>query len=125
NNVLLKSQKDQALPDVDALLTYGASGLGGTQWAFTGSGLDRQRSGVDVLGGYNDALRTLFARDYPNWQLAVNVSYPIGGNTAVAQAARTRLLIQQNMAQIHASAPTVATEATNAAHQQTDDSQGI
>jgi len=125
NNVLLKSQKDQSLPDVDALLTYGASGLGGTQWAFSGSGLDRQRTGIDVLGGYNDALRTLFARDYPNWQLAVNVSYPIGGNTAVAQAARTRLLIQQNQAQIRASELTVATEVTNAALQVTNNSEGL
>ena len=125
NNVLLKSQKDQSLPDVDALLTYGASGLGGTQWAFSGTGLDRQRTGIDVLGGYNDALRTLFARDYPNWQLAVNVSYPIGGNTAVAQAARTRLLIQQNQAQIRASELTVATEVTNAALQVTNNSEGL
>jgi outer membrane protein len=125
NNVLLKSQRDQSLPDVDALLTYGASGLGGTQWAFTGTGLDRVRSGVDVLGGYNDALRTLFNRDYPNWQLAVNVSYPIGGNTAVAQAARTRLLIQQSQAQIRASELTVATEVTNAALQVTNNSEGL
>jgi outer membrane protein len=125
NGVLLKSQRDQALPDVDAVLTYGASGLGGTQWAFTGTGLDRQRSGVDVLGGYNDALRTLFNRDYPNWQLAVNVSYPIGGNTAVAQAARTRLLIQQSQAQIRASELTVATEVTNAALQVTNNSEGL
>ena len=41
NNVLLKSQRDQALPDVDALVTYGASGLGGVQWNLTGSGLDQ------------------------------------------------------------------------------------
>ena len=125
NNVLLKSQKDQSLPDVGALLTYGASGLGGTQWAFSGTGLDRKRQGIDVLGGYNDALRTLFNRDYPNWQLAVNVSYPIGGNTAVAQAARTRLLIQQSQAQIRASELTVATEVTNAALQVTNNSEGL
>lgn len=125
NDVLLKSQRDQALPDVDALVTYGASGLGGTQWRFTGSGLDRQRTGIDVLGGYNDALRTLFGRDYPNWQLAVNVSYPIGGNNFVAQAARTRLLMQQNQAQIRASELTVATEVTNAALQVTNNSEGL
>jgi outer membrane protein len=125
NNVLLKSQKDQSLPDVDALLTYGAAGLGGTQWSFSGTGLDRTRTGVDVLGGYNDALRTLFNRAYPNWQLAVNISYPIGGNTAVAQAARTRLLIQQSQAQIRASELTVATEVTNAALQVTNNSEGL
>jgi outer membrane protein TolC len=120
NSVLLKSQRDQSLPDVDALITYGASGLGGTQYEFLGSGLDRQRAGIAVQGGYNDALRTLFGREYPNWQFALNVNYPIGGNAAEAQSARTRLLIQQNQAQIRATELTVATEVANAALQVTN-----
>jgi len=120
NSVLLKSQRDSSLPDVDALVTYGASGLGGTQWNLTGSGLDRSRDGVLFAGGYNDALSTLFGREYPNWQFALNINYPIGGNAAEAQAARTRLLIQQNQAQIRASELTVATEVTNAALQVTN-----
>ena len=125
NNVLLKSQRDQSLPDVDALVTYGASGLGGMQYEFLGTGLDRQRAGVAVQGGYNDALSTLFNRDYPNWQFALNVNYPIGGNAAEAQAARTRLLIQQNQAQIRASELTVATEVTNAALQVTNSTEAL
>jgi outer membrane protein len=125
NNVLLKSQRDQSLPDVDALISYGASGLGGTQYEFTGSGLDRQRAGIAVQGGYNDALRTLVNRDYPNWQFALNINYPIGGNAAEAQAARTRLLIQQNQAQIRASELAVATEVTNAALQVTNSTEAL
>ncbi len=125
NNVLLKSQRDQSLPDVDALVTYGAAGLGGVQWNLIGSGLDQQRSGILVDGGYNTALRTLFNRDYPNWQFALNVSYPIGGNAAEAQAARTRLLLQQNQAQIRASELTVATEVTNAALQVTNSTEAL
>ena len=125
NNVLLKSQRNNALPDVDALVTYGASGLGGTQYSFSGSGLDRIRQGVLIQGGYNDALRTLAGRDYPNWQFALNVSYPIGGNSSEALAARTRLLIQQNQAQIRASELTVATEVTNAALQVTNSTEAL
>jgi outer membrane protein TolC len=125
NTVLLKSQRDSSLPDVDALITYGASGLGGTQYAFSGTGLDRIRQGVQVQGGYNDALNTLFNRDYPNWQLAVNVSYPIGGNNFEAQAARTRLLLQQNQAQIRASELAIATEVTNAALQVTNSAEAL
>ena len=34
NTVVLKSQSNSALPDVDAIVTYGASGLGGVQYAF-------------------------------------------------------------------------------------------
>ena len=68
---------------------------------------------------------TLFNRDYPNWQFALNVSYPIGGNAAEAQAARTRLLIQQNQAQIRATELTVATEVTNAALQVTNNAEAL
>ena len=125
NSVLLKSQRDQSLPDVDALVTYGASGLGGVQWNLTGSGLDQQRNGILFDGGFNNALSTLFNRDYPNWQFAINVNYPIGGNPAEAQAARTRLLIQQNQAQIRASELTVATEVTNAALQVTNSMEAL
>jgi outer membrane protein TolC len=125
NNVLLKSQRNQALPDVDALVTYGASGLGGTQYSFSGSNLDRVRTGVLVNGGYGDSLSTLFNRDYPNWQFALNISYPIGGNSAEAQSARTRLLIQQNQAQIRATELTVATDVTNAALQVTNAAESL
>jgi outer membrane protein len=125
NNVLLKSQRDQSLPDVDALVTYGASGLGGVQWNLVGSGLEQQRQGILVDGGYNKALSTLLNREFPNWQFALNVNYPIGGNAAQAQAARTRLLIQQNQAQIRASELTVATEVTNAALQVTNSTEAL
>ncbi|MCM3881902.1 MAG: TolC family protein [Vicinamibacterales bacterium] len=125
NSVVLKSQRDQSLPDIDAVVSYGASGLGGTQYAFNSTGLDRVRTGVLVDGGYSNALGTLFGRDYPNWNLAVNISYPIGGNTAEAQAARTRLLLQQNQAQIRASELTVATEVTNAALQVTNSTESL
>ncbi len=125
NNVLLKYQSNSALPDVDALVTYGASGLGGTQYNFTGSGLDRVRQGIAVQGGYDDSLGTLLGRDYPNWQFAVNVSYPIGGNNFEAQAARTKLLMQQNQAQIRAAELTIATEVTNAALQVTNSMEAL
>lgn len=126
NTVLLKSQRNLALPDVDAIVTYGASGLGGVQYKFDRpTGLDRQRIGVLVDGGYSNALRTLYNREYPNWQFALNVNYPIGGNAAEAQAARTRLLIQQNQAQIRASELTVATEVTNAALQVTNSTEAL
>ena len=126
NSVLLKSQRDQSLPDVDAVVTYGAAGLGGVQYQFDRpTGLDRQRIGVLVDGGYGNALTTLYNREYPNWQFALNVSYPIGGNAAEAQAARTRLLIQQNQAQIRASELAVATEVTNAALQVTNSTEAL
>lgn len=125
NNVLLKSFRDQMLPDVDAIVTYGAAGLGGTQYSFSGTNLDRLRTGVLFDGGYRNALDTLMGREYPNWQFALAVNYPIGGNAANAQAARSRLLIQQNQAQIRATELQVATEVTNAALQVTNSAEAL
>ena len=124
NSVLLKSFNDQKLPAVDLTTTYGGAGLGGTSIQFRGSGLDRVRTG-ETPGGYSDALRTLFDRSYPNWALQVNVSYPIGGSSADASAARTKLLLSQNQAQIRASELTVATEVTNAALQVQNNVEGL
>ena len=124
NNVVLKSLNDQKLPAVDLTTSYGGSGLGGTSFTFAGSGLDRVKTG-EIPGSYTDALSSLFDRKYPNWTMQVNVSYPIGGSAADANAARTKLLISQNEAQIRASELTVATEVTNAALQVQNNVEGL
>ena len=124
NNVILKSLNDQKLPAVDLTTSYGGSGLGGTSFTFAGSGLDRVKTG-EIPGSYTDALSSLFDRKYPNWTMQVNVSYPIGGSAADANAARTKLLISQNEAQIRASELTVATEVTNAALQVQNNVEGL
>jgi outer membrane protein len=114
NNVLLKSFNDQKLPQVDLTSAYGGAGLGGNSIQFTGNGLDRVQTGF-LPGGYSNALSSLFNRAYPNWILRLDVSYPIGGNSADASAARQKLLITQNQAQIRASELRVASDVTNAA----------
>ena len=124
NAVLLKSFNDQKLPQVDANIVYGAAGIGGTQILFSGTGFDRVRTG-EIAGSYNDALHSLLGRDYPNWTAQLIVSYPIGGNQASASAARSKLLIAQNQAQIRASELTVATEVTNAALQVTNNTEAL
>ena len=124
NNVILKSLDDQKLPQVDLTTTYGGSGLGGTSIQFAGTGLDRVKTG-EVPGSYVDALHSLLGRNYPNWTMQVNVSYPLGGSAADANAARTKLLIAQNEAQIRASELTVATEVTNAALQVQNNVEGL
>ena len=83
NNVLLKSLRDQSLPDVDALLLrrgrVGRHAMA-RQRQWPGSRADRH----PLDGGYGNALDTLFDREYPNWQFALNVNYPIGGNARSA-----------------------------------------
>ena len=79
NNVLLKSQRDQSLPDVDALVTYGASGLGGVQWNLAGSGLDQyaqrrpgrrrvQQCVADTVRSRLSELAVCIDRELPDWR---------------------------------------------------------
>ena len=49
-----------------------------------------------------NALSTLTGRDYPTWNVQVNVSYPIGGSAAEAQYARGRVQRNQSAAQLRA-----------------------
>lgn len=116
NEITLKSLRDQTLPAVDLVTSLGMQGLGGTQYIRSGQGLNSVITGA-VKGGYDSAWRTLWGRDYPNWNLQVNVSYPIGGSGAEANLARAQLQRSQTQAQLRALELQVATEVTNAALQ--------
>ena len=116
NNVTLRYMRNLTLPDLDLQATYGAAGLGGTQFVRTGSGVTSQIVG-SVPGGYGDAWRTLTGRNYPTWNLGFNFSYPIGASAADAQVARARVQLNQSGAQLRAMELQVATDVTNAALQ--------
>jgi outer membrane protein TolC len=111
-DVSLKFFRNETLPDLDLIASYGAQGIGGTQIFRSGLG------GVvtsESPGGYGDALRLLTNRDYPSWNLQVNVSYNLFGSQAEAQYARSRLQKNQAQVRLRAMELQVATEVTNAA----------
>jgi outer membrane protein TolC len=116
NDVTLTLMRNNTLPDLDLNLSYGAVGLGGTQYRRQGSGITSVIVGT-LPGGYSDAWRTLSGQDYPNWNFQVNLSYPIGASAAQAQYARARVQRNQSAAQLRALELQVATEVTNAALQ--------
>jgi len=116
NDVTMRYLRNQTLPAVDLTAIYGMQGLGGTQFIRQGSGLGSTVVGT-IPGGYSDAFRTLTGRDYPTWNLLLNVSYPLGGSAADAQYARARVQLNQAAAQLRAMELQVATEVTNAALQ--------
>jgi len=116
NDVTLKFLHNQTLPALDLTAIYGAQGLGGTQFLRTGTGVTSSIIG-SVPGGYADALRALTGRDYPNWNVALNLTYPLGGSAADATVARARVQRNQSAAQLRALELTVATDVTNAALQ--------
>ena len=116
NDITLKLLHNQTLPALDLVANYQAQGLGGTQFIRQGTGLGSTI--IDTIPfGYSRALSTLLGRDYPVWQLQLNVSYPIGGSQADATYARGRIQRSQAAAQLRSLELTVATDVTNAAVQ--------
>ncbi len=116
NDVTLRFWRNQTRPAVDLQVNYGAQGVGGTQFIRSGTGLGSTVTGT-IPGGYGDALSLLRARDFPTWNAAVAVSYPLGGTNADGQYARTRVLRTQQTTRLRALELQVATEVTNAALQ--------
>jgi outer membrane protein TolC len=116
NDFTMRFMRNQTLPALDMSATYGAQGLGGTQFIRQGSGLGSTVIG-QIPGGFGDALRTLTGRDYPTWNFQMNLSYPIGASAADANYARARVQLSQSTAQLRALELQVATDVTNAALQ--------
>jgi outer membrane protein len=116
NDITLNYARNQTLPALDLTAQYGAVGLGGTQYTRTGSGVTSVITGT-VPGGYGDAWRTLSGADYPNWNVALNFSYPIGQSATEASYARAKVQRNQAAAQLRALELSIATEVTNAALQ--------
>ncbi len=116
DDITMKFLQNQTLPAVDVTAAYAAQGLGGTQFIRQGTGLGS--TVIDTIPlGYSNAWKTLTGRDYPNWNLQLNVSYPIGASATEAQYARARIQRNQSTAQLRALELQVATEVTNAALQ--------
>jgi outer membrane protein TolC len=113
NDLSLKLLGNQRLPAADVTASYGLQGIGGTRLT-----RDNTLGGqiiATVPGGYGDALRLLRDRDFPQWNLALNLSYPIGASLADANYARAQITVRQTEAQIRALELQIATDVTTAA----------
>jgi outer membrane protein len=115
NDATLRYLRNQTLPQADITARVGLTGLGGTQFTdCTGQGVNRQCNGT-LPGGYSDALGSLFNNRYPTWNVALNVSYPIGTSASDAAVARARVQTSQVEAQLRQIELQIATDVTNAA----------
>jgi outer membrane protein len=113
NDLSLRLLGNQRLPAADVSASYGLQGIGGSRLV-RDSNLGGQV--VDTIpGGYGDALRLLRDRDFPQWNLALSVSYPIGASLADANFARAQITVRQTQAQIRALELQIATDVTTAA----------
>jgi outer membrane protein len=112
SDVTLGYLRNERLPALDAVASYGLQGLGGTQFIRQGSGLGSQI--VDTVpGGYLDALSAIRRASFPTWNIALNLSYPLFTSAADAQFARARVQRNQALAQIKALELQVATDVTS------------
>jgi outer membrane protein TolC len=89
--------RNQTMPGVDLVASYGSNGLGGT-------GLQRDPVTGEIIatfpGGASDAFSQVFGRDFPSWSVGVNVSYPLRNRSAAAQSARVRIARDQAAANL-------------------------
>jgi outer membrane protein TolC len=111
SDINLKYYKNQVLPAVNAVANYGAQAAGGLFTTRT------DISGNPIPGEsktFNDVLKSLFGQDYPNWQLGVTLSYPIGTSTQRAQLMRWKLQYDADKLSLQSQELTAATQVRSA-----------
>lgn len=106
--------KNQSMPSANLVANYGLQGIGGTL-------LNRDGQGGPIIstvpGGYGDALAFVRDREFPTWNVSLQVSYPIGTNPSEANYQRARITLEQSRTQLRQIELNVATQVTNAALQ--------
>jgi outer membrane protein TolC len=114
NNISIHNLSDQRLPGLDLTASYGAAGIGGTQFVRPAGQLGAAATQI-IPSGFSDALGILGDLRAPTWNFALSFNYPIGSSTADANLARARVQQQQTIAQQRQLELQIATEVTNAA----------
>jgi outer membrane protein TolC len=113
SDLAVRYTRNQLLPQLDLVATYGGAGAGGTQLV-----RDPPLGGpvVDTIpGGYGDALSDVFGASYPTWTIGANITYYIPNRSAKAQAASSRLSRDQALASFRRLELQVAAEVRTAA----------
>ena len=119
SNINIRYFKNQIMPDVNAIVNYGAIAYGGTQLdqvdPFSGN-RNAPRSIVSQRG-FGSVLGDVFQNAYPQWTFGVQIGYPLGSNTAQANLARTKLQYQQALTEMKNLELQVATQVREAGRQ--------
>ncbi len=94
----IRFYRNQRMPDINVQVNYSATAAGGTELIREGL------FGGDVVDtidtSFGSVLGSVFANDFPTWTLGLTISYPIGGSSADANLARSRLERTQTEARI-------------------------
>ena len=104
--------KNQLMPQLDVVGSLAFSGVGGNQLVrddFAG------QPRLIIPGGYGDAIDQVFGREFRDWSIGLNISYPLGNSQAEAQHAQTQVAARQQRALISSNEILIAQEVRRAA----------
>jgi outer membrane protein TolC len=114
-DINIKYQKDQTLPEINAQVNYGLSGIGGLP--VNSFSLPGQSLPILPPRGFGSVLGDLFSNSFPAWTAALTIRYPLGTSPAEAGLARSRLQYSQTQTQIRNQQLQVVTQVRQAARQ--------
>jgi outer membrane protein len=115
NDVTIRFLRNQTLPDVSAVVDYGLSGTGGSQF-LRGAGFPGPIIGESTRT-FGSVVGDIFTNAFPTWTIGLNVSYPLGQSTQEANLARARLQYNQAQTQIRNQELQVVAQIRTAARQ--------
>ena len=111
SDINIRYYSNQIKPDVNAQVTYGAAGIGGTQQSGGFNPLTGQTTPVTFIDrSYGSALGDVFSNAFPQWTFGIQVGYPLGASTAQANLARVRLQYEQAKTQLRNLEMQIATQ---------------
>jgi outer membrane protein TolC len=119
NDLDIRYYRNQALPEVDARVSYTSNAVGGstlspiTTFPITGP-LQR---GIVGQQGFASVLGDVLSSTFPTWSVGVTVAYPLGTSQADATLARAKMQATQADLQLKNLELQVVTEVRDAARQ--------
>ncbi len=96
-NILVKYSENQVYPTLDLFGSLGLNGISGKAVSITSGSVQGTSS---FGGGYDETLSTLGSRDYYEWQVGLQMSYPLGNRSAKSRLTASRLQVAQTLLDI-------------------------
>jgi HAE1 family hydrophobic/amphiphilic exporter-1 len=93
----IRYARNQLLPALDLVASYGASGVGGTQLVRDNSKGFGGPIIETIPGGYSDVVGDVFRDRFPTWNVAMSFSYPILNRQAGAARAHATVSRDQSL----------------------------
>jgi outer membrane protein TolC len=115
SNVDIRYLRNQTLPEINAKVDYGVTGIGGSQSIRgPGNGFIGPVIGTEIRP-FSTVLNDLFANDFPAWTVALNFTYPLGNSQPESNLAKARLQYSQSQTQLRSQQLQVSTQVRDAA----------